>query len=179
MASSSSSSSSTNSSGAAAALGAARQLVSLWKSRQASKLLKQPPPVAFSGRARETAHETFRLLMPVTDEIMAEKSSAAEQQLLSNMMQVQAGAFAQLLIALTAWLQQLPELAAALSAGRAGCPAQLWRLCMVCLSGVLRLTVAEGSNQGGGGAQAYSAQIASMLGDSGADCAQRRADTLT
>ncbi|KAF6257390.1 hypothetical protein COO60DRAFT_1234878 [Scenedesmus sp. NREL 46B-D3] len=56
--SSSSSSSSNSSSSSSTLLSAARQLSSLWKSRQHAKLLKQPPPAAFSGTAKEAVLDT-------------------------------------------------------------------------------------------------------------------------
>jgi hypothetical protein len=151
---------------------AARQVVALWKSRQHAKLLKQPPPAVFSGRAKEAAQETRRLLLLVADELTADHtddcSTTAAQQLLTSFMQVQAGALPQLLAALIAWLQQLPQQLAATVGRTSYSPAGLWQLCMCCLSGIIILTGEEGdSEETAAAAKAHSARLAGMLEDAG------------
>jgi hypothetical protein len=104
-------SSRSSSSSSSAALSAARQLNSLWKSRQAAKLLTAPPPAAFTGRAKEAVLESIRLLELFYAALDLNAAAAAAQQIIKSIFQ-QSG-FLQLLASLTAWLQQSPDFAAA------------------------------------------------------------------
>jgi hypothetical protein len=151
------SSSSGSSSSSAAALSAARQLSSLWKSRQAAKLLKVPPPAAFTGRAKDAVQESTRLLQLLSAALDKSVAAAAADEILQSMFQ-QSGVI-QLLASLTAWLQQSPDLAAV-----PPCPAVLmWLSCMQCFMQLFTLMVGCASDLAG-----CAEQLTCVLDDAGA-----------
>jgi hypothetical protein len=76
------SSSSSRASAITQALTAARQLSSLWKPRQAAKLLNQPPPAVFTGRAKEAVQESTRLLLLLHEGVKACHNAESAEQLL-------------------------------------------------------------------------------------------------
>jgi hypothetical protein len=103
-------------------LNAARQLSSLWKPRLAAKLLTQPPPAAFTGRAKEAVQESIRLLQLVYDGLLERHTAEATDQLLQA---IKGQHHFELLAGLIAWVQQQPQLVTAASTD-SNLHAQLW-----------------------------------------------------
>jgi hypothetical protein len=166
--SSSNSSSSSSSSSTAAitqALTAARQLSSLWKPRQAAKLLTQPPPAAFTGRAKEAAQESSRLLVLLFEALAAVHGATASEQVLHGLFQQYE--VVKLLATLTAWVQQSQSFAHAQS-GR-GLPldaaaADVWVSSMDCFTQLLAMLIrCQPANKA-----VYAGQLAQALDSAGA-----------
>jgi hypothetical protein len=155
--------SSTSSSSASASsqiISVARQLSSLWKPRQTAKLLNQPPPAAFTGRAKEAVQESTRLLKLLAKALQLNISATASQQVLHGLFQQLKAV--ELLATLTAWLQQLPNFAAGPLENN--CRAMyMW---MGCMESFMHLLLILTSCQPAGVA-AYAGQLAQALDSAG------------